>query len=593
MARETHGRASLLVALLLLFAACEKESIVEGFPEGERVPILFSMDMGGYGAGGEVVRRAGVSEAATTAIMLNDSMYLEATLREDPADELRDAAAFSNGQRICFAVFNASTQAQLDSKFYTYSMGTGKFTPVSTPLGVVPDGSTVYRFVAYSYFGTTNTNPATTITPDVDLVWGKAATDRTVVDTETSRTVTIKMEHLFAQVSVKVRSSISGATIEAMSGVVVNGGKQVTLTPFDGSLTPTGSVAAQGLTFPNSYPTTEIVSSYRRISPVTVAPATVTIGSVTVKRNNTTYAPYTARVAEFDRTLDVAKSYTLVVDLKGVGRWARSNVVWRKVSISTDPKYPGYLTFATTPEENVGTGAIPANVQGVFFRWGALVALAPKQYLTGQYDGVSYKSIIYSASGNYNLPSTFTQTPVGDESEEDDAFATYNNNTGFDASVNKGDICRYITAQGWVSRGSWRLPTAAEWEALKAMPNVAPTTTQPWHTVEESNLDAAPYDENTAFGFYQPAARIHGPDGSPDNVTNPRLLNVCLTGGGVIRVQSTYGVPVNFNHTGSCWSSSSSRGATWSYYNGFQVYTTSSSVSTAGANNVRCIRSDI
>ncbi|NDV85001.1 hypothetical protein D0T87_23975, partial [Bacteroides sp. 51] len=43
----------------------------------------------------------------------------------------------------------------------------------------------------------------------------------------------------------------------------------------------------------------------------------------------------------------------------------------------------------------------------------------------------------------------------------EDDFATYNSNTGYNASTGKGDICRYISAKGWVE-GSWRLPTSAE-----------------------------------------------------------------------------------------------------------------------------------
>jgi hypothetical protein len=227
-----------------------------------------------------------------------------------------------------------------------------------------------------------------------------------------------------------------------------------------------------------------------------------------------------------------------------------------------------------------------------------LVALTPKQYSSGKYTiGATTNSIIYSATGNYNLPNNFTLTPVGDESEEDDAFATYNNNTGFDASLNKGDICRYITAQGWVSRGSWRLPTVAEWEALKAMPIVAATTSQPWHPYEESNLDMVPYGASGApFGLYQPAARIHGPDGGPDNVANPRMLNVSLTGGGIIVPTgggNYYGEARNFNHVGYCWTSSSSYMVSWSSYGGFKVTALDYSVSYYGANNVRCIRSDI
>lgn len=147
------------------------------------------------------------------------------------------------------------------------------------------------------------------------------------------------------------------------------------------------------------------------------------------------------------------------------GCWARSNIVWDGFK----------LTFAVTQEDN---NLIPVNSQGVFFRWGSLVAISPASllgtnidYIAGQYPS---GHILYSPTGIYNyvwnnIPyiSETTVAPFDDDRPTEDDFATYNSGTGFDATTGKGDICRYISAQGWVS-GNWRLPTADEMTKLIA-----------------------------------------------------------------------------------------------------------------------------
>lgn len=144
------------------------------------------------------------------------------------------------------------------------------------------------------------------------------------------------------------------------------------------------------------------------------------------------------------------------------GCWARSNIIWDGLK----------LTFAVTPEDN---NSIPANSQGVFFRWGSLVAISPASlsgtnpaYIAGQYPS---GHILYSPTGIYNyvwnnIPYiSETVAPFDNDRPTEDDFATYNSGAGFDATTAKGDICRYISAQGWVS-GNWRLPTADEYEKL-------------------------------------------------------------------------------------------------------------------------------
>ncbi|NDV56932.1 hypothetical protein [Bacteroides sp. 519] len=128
--------------------------------------------------------------------------------------------------------------------------------------------------------------------------------------------------------------------------------------------------------------------------------------------------------------------------------FAHSNIVWDGTK----------LTFATTPAGNV---AIPARSQGVLFQWGSLVAISPAAlsgtdatYTAGQYP---QGHIIYSPTGVYDYK--WADIPFVND--------TIDHITGFDARAGTGDICQYISAQGWVD-GNWRLPTIHEYIRLLA-----------------------------------------------------------------------------------------------------------------------------
>lgn len=179
--------------------------------------------------------------------------------------------------------------------------------------------------------------------------------------------------------------------------------------------------------------------------------------------------------------------------------WARSNVVWNGSK----------LTFATTPEENK---SIPANSQGVFFKWGSLVAISPAA-LTGTttaYTAGKYPSghILFSPTGIYTyawgvIPYINELGGVfGSYVLEEDDFATYNGNTGFNATDGKGDICRYISARGWVS-GTWRLPTAAECQLIVAQPSIRNNGGFKIITVTPDGVTDSSGKGLNAYGYYQ------------------------------------------------------------------------------------------
>jgi hypothetical protein len=216
--------AGVIAGLALLISACEKD-ISDG--RGAMVPILFSTSTAGYDAD-EGMRGFKRMAPETQVIPLGDGLFMYATLQEDTireaaSDEPR--AAIFNNQKIRFAAFNKSTGVQIGSTV-TYRHNGTRLVPEGDPVGVEPDGTTMYRFVAYSYYGDYEEDPVETgIAPSQDLVWGDCET--TIVDTETSRTVPITMRHKFSRVKVKINASAIATAITAISNVQVFGEQTV------------------------------------------------------------------------------------------------------------------------------------------------------------------------------------------------------------------------------------------------------------------------------------------------------------------------------------------------------------------------------
>lgn len=143
--------------------------------------------------------------------------------------------------------------------------------------------------------------------------------------------------------------------------------------------------------------------------------------------------------------------------------FARSNVV----------SLNGKLTFAVTEEDNQ---RIPANSQGVYFKWGSLLALAPAG---NPYDPANHfvynptvfspeswggglegwDQIPYAHSNFYFVTPPFTGSDM-------DAFKGYEYDESINSGTGVGDICRFITRKDDWIEGKWRLPSYRELELL-------------------------------------------------------------------------------------------------------------------------------
>lgn len=149
----------------------------------------------------------------------------------------------------------------------------------------------------------------------------------------------------------------------------------------------------------------------------------------------------------------------LTVTQNTVSAFAGSNIVWMD----------GKLTFSTGADDT----SVDARAQGVYFRWGSLVAISPAGTSFSAATSILYKPDECPSIASYDLipyadntDNTATNTDrFNNQVQTEDDFADYNNGSGYDAAKGVGDICRYISDKGWVE-GSWRLPTDAEYQAL-------------------------------------------------------------------------------------------------------------------------------
>lgn len=154
--------------------------------------------------------------------------------------------------------------------------------------------------------------------------------------------------------------------------------------------------------------------------------------------------------------------------------FARSNVV---LAMSGGSPVGGstirnrQLTFAVTERDNL---TIPANAQGLLFRFGSLLGMSSTTaaWATSQ---VVYCNSEYTARSSWTWsfgsggmePTTNIPYCNGSDAIRADHFAadswgsSWPAGKRYSATAGIGDVCTYISEKGWV-QGSWRTPTMEE-----------------------------------------------------------------------------------------------------------------------------------
>jgi hypothetical protein len=275
---------------------------------------------------------------------------------------------------------------------------------------------------------------------------------------------------VFASVASTVKFSVSTTTGDTADATIA-------MKQENYAIVPQGFTSAQG----NNYTITALVKTNVAWK-VTVDDSDSVLESYTPESGvaNTDGTPFTytfkkesmGRVAfKFEATdgRDVKRNVAVSIGYVG-SSFARSNVIG--VDTDGDGKLDK-LTFAETEADNA---TIPANSQGLLFKWGSLIGLAG----TGS-DGSAFNPadhVVFIPAGYASAtPSTWTwdgtdKTLTGipyhgydirPGGVNVDAFAA--EAKGYDETTAMGDVCRYISDKGWVS-GKWRMPISDEYYNL-------------------------------------------------------------------------------------------------------------------------------
>jgi hypothetical protein len=591
--------------VLFLLPACDKDAEVGS---GEKVAVIFAASAGDYEEDAVVVRSAGMEEPETQVISLGDDLFLYATLRPDStaaSGELRAAVAPAEGQQICFSAFNTGTSTLVKSIMYTYTDG-----ELVSDEKMLLEPDVTYDFTAYSYYNNTTDAPAaSTINTSKDLVWGRQAGKKI---TDTNRTVSITMNHLFSKVRLNVKTSITNASIQTLSPVAVSGGDYANLSVYDGKLSEEYNLS-QSLTLSTTLPSADIFTHPRPVYPVpSPAKATIKIGTMKMAVTGATGSPFTySNISiEFNTSLEAGKQYLLEANVKRT-RWAWSNIYWDKANKK--------LTFDTTDKGHEG-------YQGVFFRWGSLVGISPaltngeKTYLntpviiyvptykgetSSTWDSMETTYSTWTVSGGYPFTVPGTDIPYMDHAAHEGSSYTNSNTYAIHADRNtdkvyeglRGDICQYLSKTQEALAG-YRLPRANEFPAGASSWSTTTPTTEGWLKGDgdfTTSTESAGYADGradllstTKYSVFTTSFPSNGA-GVKLGTANNRTEWVVLPASGM---RYTSGILMNVGSSGYYWS-----GSAYSAYAGWNLYFGSTKVDRAGlgrddAAPVRCIRNN-
>jgi hypothetical protein len=475
--------------LVLLLSGCDKEVGTKEL--GEKVEVRFSLNSGVF----ENEARSGGTdrEIEKAFIPAGDGMYFEASLRETSGGGLRALVAPEDGQLFYFGAFKENGEEVAAPEQYVYRVAGDVFEPVDANASVkVPFGGT-YVFVAYSYaIGDTYVEDEPeepeeeepdaaptfrawqyTSFPDKDhidfsrdLVYGKSVP--TEID-EQDKDVSIDVYHKAPRVKVQVSVSNLAAEIVDMEGLVIRGNKKAELDVWEGELTlgadadiNVGDDAFEGVGV--WWETMD----YHVIYPTVTS---VFVGQLDILLPGSTPHSFSNLEAKFHKTLDPGYSYLLLVELKET-RWAGSNIYW-------DP-YNERLRFEEAGDRS------SEDYQGVFFKFGSLVGIAPDNVFS------TTGTIIYVPPiGSSEWDETKAYSKGYDDWDAipylDAATYTYTSSSRSDKYVTdvtaslssgyRGDICQYIGSI-YSSLDGYRLPTSAEfggvtelWDSTNSLTN--------------------------------------------------------------------------------------------------------------------------
>ena len=519
-----QGLVNVIIAAMLflggtagLMQSCTVTETTEpGKRNGPQVTVKFRLDMPAYDNDVAIESRsAGAGEPATDFVRVHGAqgdVYLYATLEEEESPVgLRYATTTTLAENDFVHIVAYRTSDSSIENQAIFKVTGGELLPVANYL-TVTEGDT-YKFAAYSFGalalssiggGNTATFAGLTTNPAVDAVWGiSPSTPITAASTET---VEIKINHLFARVRVEASSAsivpahyftaIGGAhinpnhgdalTLNVLTGALTppSGGPNTTGASlvgadkwsYDGGTTWTSEVAINATTPYNA----TIESKYVYVFANGINPATLKIANLSIGNGSGSSFSLGAYELRFSTTLLPGHSYTMKLKFNLL-EWAGSNIYW-------DTNRSG-LYFLPTPSYSgtpVPALEISQGLQGVYFAWGSLVGVSPQGSVIDASTALYVPPVVQSIWTTQNLTvhdwsggaiqGDIPRVPTGGSLVsgawlDDHSGRNYLSETAVHSpSTFRGDICKYMSDNGFTPAGKWRMPNSTEFQDRPVSP---------------------------------------------------------------------------------------------------------------------------
>jgi uncharacterized protein (TIGR02145 family) len=452
MSRYVLHLAVILLALtgLIFLLGCEKEGVTG--EKGELVDVVFTIDNGGYEEENTFTRSEKIKGERTKFVPLKGDLYLAMTLKPAEGAETRAWDLVEDeGKKVMLAAYKVGNLGTPAVTPVLYKVSSGVLVPdvAGTVLRVPTDGAEKYRFVAYSFNSTSPPTPLTGIDPSVDLLWGSKEELITAAD----QLVEIEMKHKFSRVQMRMDvRGIEDATV--VLEATVDGGMNGALSVGDGAVTFSGS-ASQPLDLPVAAANVA-TSEWRTVTPTDDPDdpenVVVRISQMEIDIENDADYTFTNKVIVFDGPLAKGTQYVLEVKLRRY-RWALSNIYW---SMSKER-----MTFDKPTDESFAPPTTDRQ-QGLFFKWGSLVGIAPTAgsgpllYLPGSNPEGGWNTTYLNTSTHSYWPSPGTFASIPYMTRTDGSLgAGANSLLEYGFTTYTGDICSFLD-------GGWRMPNRDE-----------------------------------------------------------------------------------------------------------------------------------
>ena len=493
-----------------LHSCIKEETIDSRTKNGAQVVVNFVLNQPTYGNDEAVESRSfSADEPATDFVRVHGAqdVFLYATLEEETAPTgLRYATSntMADNHFVHIVAFRASDSSIENQAIFKVTGG--ELIPVTDFLTVTVGNS--YIFAAYS-FGTLSLsnigsgNAATfaglTTNPATDLLWGITPSSTLITGPENA--VDIKLNHLFSRVRVEASSAsiIPAHYFTAIGGAHINPnyGGSLSLNVLTGALTPSGGPSSTGASLVGtdkwSYNGGTSWTSETAINATAPYNSTVESKYVYVFANgaNTLALKITnlslgdgsspsfqlgAYELRFTKTLEPGKSYTMKLKFRLL-EWAGSNIYW---DINRNS-----LFFLPTPTySNPPNPALDVSqgIQGVYFAWGSLVGVSPRGIAIDLSTALYVPPVV---NANWTTPdytafgasqTAIPRLPVGASLVsatwlDDHSGRNYLSETAVHSpSTYQGDICKYLSDNGFSPSGEWRMPNSKEFQDRPANP---------------------------------------------------------------------------------------------------------------------------